>query len=144
MDVTIIGGGFTRLWTGYYLRKADPGLRITVLEREIAGFGASGRNGAWCSALFPASLGKLARMAGRPAAIGMNRAMQETVDEVGRVVVAEAIDCHWSKGGTIQLARSRPQLERAKKEVAEARAFGFGEDDLRLLSAREASGTRAA
>jgi glycine/D-amino acid oxidase-like deaminating enzyme len=144
VDVAIAGGGYTGLWTAYYLRKADPGLRIAVLEREIAGFGASGRNGGWCSALFPTSLSKLALMAGRPAAAAMNRAMQETVDEVGRVVAAEGIDCHWAKGGTVQLARSRPQLERAKAAVAEAREFGFGEEDLRLLSAAEAAGMLAA
>ncbi|HKB30485.1 MAG TPA: FAD-binding oxidoreductase [Streptosporangiaceae bacterium] len=144
VDVAIAGGGFTGLWTAYYLRKADPGLRIAVLEREIAGFGASGRNGGWCSALFPASLDKLARMSGRPAAIAMHRAMRATVDEVGAVVTAEGIDCHWRKGGTVQLARSRPQLGRAKDEVAHSRAFGFGEDDLRLLSAGEASGMLAA
>ncbi len=144
VDVAIAGGGYTGLWTAYYLRKADPGLRIAVLEREIAGFGASGRNGGWCSALFPASLTKLARMAGRPAAAAMHRAMRETVDEVGRVAATEGIDCHWSKGGTVQLARSRPQLERAIEEVAEAREFGFGEQDLRLLSAGEASQLLAA
>jgi glycine/D-amino acid oxidase-like deaminating enzyme len=144
VDVAIAGGGYTGLWTAYYLRKADPGLRIAVLEREIAGFGASGRNGGWCSALFPASLSKLARMAGRPAAAAMHRAMRETVDEVGRVVAAEGIDCHWSKGGTVQLARSRPQLQRAMGEVAEAREFGLGEQDLRLLSAAEASQMLAA
>ncbi len=144
VDVAIAGGGFTGLWTAYYLRKSDPGLRIAVLEREIAGFGASGRNGGWCSALFPASLGKLARMSGRPAAVAMHRAVQATVDEVGRVVAAEDIDCHWSKGGTVQLARSQPQLMRAKEEVAEARAFGFGGEDLRLLSASEASAMLAA
>ena len=144
VDVAIAGGGYTGLWTAYYLRKADPGLRIAVVEGEIAGFGASGRNGGWCSALFPTSLAKLARMAGRPAAIAMHRAMQETVDEVGRVVAAEGIDCHWAKGGTVQLARSRPQLERARAEVAEAREFGFGEEDLRLLSASEASAMLAA
>ena len=87
---------------------------------------------------FPPRSRKLARMAGRAAAIAMHRAMQATVDEVGRVAAAEGIDCHWSKGGTVQLARSQPQLERAKDEVAQARAFGFGEDDLRLLSASEA------
>ena len=92
-----------------------------VCEREIAGFGASGRNGGWCSALFPASLGKLARMAGADAAIAMYRAMQATVDEVGQVAAAEGIDCHWAKGGTVQLARSGVQLERAAGEVAEAR-----------------------
>jgi glycine/D-amino acid oxidase-like deaminating enzyme len=139
VDVAIVGAGFTGLWTAYYLATAQPGLRIAVCEREIAGFGASGRNGGWCSALFPASLAKLERMAGRGPAVAMYRAMQATVDEVGRVAAAEGIDCHWAKGGTVQLARSPAQLARAADEVAEARAFGFGEEDLRLLSAGEAS-----
>ena len=137
-DVVIVGAGFTGLWTAYYLAGAQPDLRIAVCEREIAGFGASGRNGGWCSALFPASLSKLARMAGRDAAVAMYRAMQKTVDEVGRVAAAEGIDCHWAKGGTIEFARSATQLARAREHVAEAREFGFGEDDLRLLSAAEA------
>ncbi len=145
-DVVIVGAGFTGLWTAYYLARHDPGLRIVVCEREIAGFGASGRNGGWCSALFPASLTKLARLAatGRAGAIAMQRAMQETVDEVGRVAAAEGFDCHWAKGGTIQLARSAAQLERARAEVAAAREFGFGEDDLRLLGAAEARSLAAA
>ncbi|MDX6393276.1 MAG: hypothetical protein QOJ73_4339 [Streptosporangiaceae bacterium] len=144
VDVAIVGAGFTGLWTAYYLATAQPGLRIAVLEQEIAGFGASGRNGGWCSALFPASLAKLERMAGRGPAVAMYRAMQDTVDEVGRVAATEGIDCHWAKGGTIQLARSAAQLERAASEVAEARKFGFGEEDLRLLSAAEASERLAA
>ncbi len=138
VDVAIAGAGFTGLWTAYYLAGARPGLRIAVCEREIAGFGASGRNGGWCSALFPASLAKLARMAGRGPAIAMYRAMQATVDEVGQVAAAEGIDCHWAKGGTVQLARSPAQLARAREEVAEARSFGFGEADLRLLPEAEA------
>lgn len=138
-DVAIAGAGFTGLWTAYYLHKANPTLRIVVCERQIAGFGASGRNGGWCSALFPASLTKLERMAGRAAAVAMQRAMQETVDEVGRVAAAEGIDCHWAKGGTVMLARSATQLQRAREEVAESREFGFGEQDLRLLTASEAA-----
>jgi glycine/D-amino acid oxidase-like deaminating enzyme len=137
-DVAIVGAGLTGLWTAYYLARHDPGLRIVVCEREIAGFGASGRNGGWCSALFPASLGKLARMAGPDAAVAMQRAMHATVDEVGTVAAAENIDCHWAKGGTVMLARSPTQLGRAKAEVEEAREFGFGEEDLRLLTAPEA------
>jgi len=138
VDVAIAGAGYTGLWTAYYLSRAEPGLRIAVCEREIAGFGASGRNGGWCSALFPASLGKLARMAGRDAAIAMGRAMQETVDEVASAAAAEGIDCHWAKGGTVMLARSPAQLDRATAEVAEARKFGFGSADLRLLTAAAA------
>jgi glycine/D-amino acid oxidase-like deaminating enzyme len=143
-DVAIVGAGFTGLWTAYYLAQTAPDLRVVVCEREIAGFGASGRNGGWCSALFPASLNKLERMAGRAAAIAMQRAMQETVDEVGRVAAAEGIDCHYAKGGTVMLARTPVQLERARAEIAEAREFGLGEEDLRLLTAAEATGLAGA
>ena len=144
VDVAVVGAGYTGLWTAYYLARADPSLRIAVLEREIAGFGASGRNGGWCSAYFPASSVKLARMAGRGAAIAMRTAMQATVAEIGRVVSAEGIDCHWSKGGTVVLARTPLQLQRAQEEVAEARSFGAGEQDLRLVSAGEARAMLAA
>jgi len=143
-DVVIVGAGFTGLWTAYYLAAANPDVRIVVCEREIAGFGASGRNGGWCSALFPASLPKLERMTGRDSAIAMQRAMHATVDEVGRAAAAEGIDCHWAKGGTVMLARTPVQLERARAKVAEARAYGFGEQDLRLLTAAEAREVAAA
>ena len=137
-DVAIVGAGFTGLWTAYYLARADPRLRVVVCEREIAGFGASGRNGGWCSALFPASARKLERMAGRASAIAMQEAMRAAVDEVGRAAAAEGIDCHFAKGGTVALARTPVQLARARAEVAQAREFGFGEADLRLLTAAQA------
>ena len=137
-DVAIVGAGFTGLWTAYYLARADPRLRVVVCEREIAGFGASGRNGGWCSALFPASARKLERMAGRASAIAMQEAMRAAVDEVGRAAAAEGIDCHFAKGGTVALARTPVQLARAQAEVAQAREFGFGEADLRLLTAAQA------
>ncbi|MEJ7583299.1 MAG: FAD-dependent oxidoreductase [Acidimicrobiales bacterium] len=60
----VVGGGYTGLWTAYYLKRADSSLRITVLEAEIAGFGTSGRNGGWCSALLPMSLDAIAERAG--------------------------------------------------------------------------------
>ncbi len=136
-DVAIVGGGFTGLWTAFYLLEHAPQLRVVVLEREVAGYGASGRNGGWCSALFPTSWEKLARRTSRERAVAMQRAMFATVDEIGRVVEAEGIDCRWAKGGTLHLARSAVQLARAEEEVARARAWGFGEEDYRLLGADE-------
>ncbi|WP_238161509.1 NAD(P)/FAD-dependent oxidoreductase [Kribbella antibiotica] len=135
--MVIVGAGYTGLWTAYYLAKADPTLRIVVLEKETVGFGASGRNGGWCSALFPASARKLAALPGssRSAAIEMHRAMQASVNEVGLVAAAEGIDCDYHKGGTIVLARSAAQLARARAEVAEAHEWGPG--DLRFLSRSE-------
>ncbi|WP_242665139.1 MULTISPECIES: NAD(P)/FAD-dependent oxidoreductase [unclassified Nocardioides] len=137
-DVAVVGAGFTGLWTAHYLAEADPSLRIVVLEAETAGYGASGRNGGWCSALFPASLATLASMRDRDAALAQHRAMRETVDEVVRVAAAEGIDADIAKGGTISLARSRAQLRRARAEVADARTWGRGEDDVRLLDKAEA------
>ena len=64
-DVCIVGAGYTGLWTAYYLLKADPSLRITVLEERFAGFGASGRNGGWLSGLAPGHRGLLAKRHGR-------------------------------------------------------------------------------
>jgi glycine/D-amino acid oxidase-like deaminating enzyme len=133
-----VGAGYTGLWTAYYLAHADPSLRIAVLEAETVGFGASGRNGGWCSALFPASLSTLASMGDRTAALAQHAAMRATVDEVGRALEAEGIDAHWAKGGTITLVRSPSQLARARAEVEEARSWGRDEDDMRLLDADEA------
>jgi glycine/D-amino acid oxidase-like deaminating enzyme len=139
VDVAIVGAGYTGLWTAYYLKKAEPSARIVVLDANFAGFGASGRNGGWCSGLFPSSLTKVAKVArSRAAAAALQRALNETVDEVGRVVETEGIDCHFAKGGTVVLARSAVQLARAREDVAESREFGFGEEDVRLLSALEA------
>ena len=140
-DVAVVGAGFTGLWTAYYLLRADPTLRVVVLEKETAGFGASGRNGGWCSALFPASSRKLAALPGstRDAALAQHRAMRETIDEVGATLAAEGIDADFAKGGTISLARNRAQWRSARQEVDDARAWGRDEDELRLLDAKEAS-----
>jgi glycine/D-amino acid oxidase-like deaminating enzyme len=135
VDVAIVGAGLTGLWTAYYLAAADPTLRIAVVESEIAGFGASGRNGGWCSALFPQSVSALAKRHGREPAIALHRAMTATVDEVGRRAAAEGIDCDFRKGGTVVLARSALQLTRAQAEMEESDEFGLG---LSLLSADEA------
>ena len=138
VDVCIVGAGFTGLWTAYALAGADPSLRIAVVEKEVAGYGASGRNGGWCSALFATSDAALARLYGIDAMRAMRRAMQATVDIVGATAHAEGIDCHFAKGGTVDAARTDVQRTRALAEIAEARSFGFGEDDLRWLDRSEA------
>ncbi len=124
VDVAIVGGGLTGLWTAWSLLQAAPGTRVAVLEREIAGFGASGRNGGWCSALFPTSAAGLEARHGRDAAIAMRRAMVETVDEVGRAASAAGIDCDYAKGGTVVYARSALQARAARAELDEAARFG--------------------
>jgi glycine/D-amino acid oxidase-like deaminating enzyme len=138
VDVAIVGAGYSGLWTAYYLRRADPGLRVAVLEREVAGFGASGRNGGWCSAFIAMDREGLARKAGRGATIALQRAMFDTVDEVGRVAGREGIDCHYVKGGALQVATSPVQLARLEDGLRHARRWGMGEEDQRLLDRDEA------
>jgi glycine/D-amino acid oxidase-like deaminating enzyme len=112
-DVCIVGAGYTGLWTAYELLRADPSLAVVVLEREVAGFGASGRNGGWV--LGEISTGTRQRAAAGEAAIAaLERAAQETVDEVGAACAREDIDCDFVKGGSLTVAQTAPQLERLR------------------------------
>lgn len=139
VDVAIVGGGFTGLWTAFHLAAADPALRILVIEAAHVGFGASGRNGGWCSAYFPTSLDRLAALGGgRDAALRMQRALDATVTAVGADLAAAGIDCGWQQGGTISLACNEPQVTRAQQAVADARTWGLGADHLRWLPRAEA------
>src|SRR6187200_3453650 len=83
-DVAVVGAGYTGLWTALSLLRVDPTMRVVVVERREVGFGASGRNGGWCSALLPLSLDKVAQRHGLDAAVAWQRAMIDTVDVVGR------------------------------------------------------------
>src|SRR5271156_1359522 len=98
VDVAILGGGYSGLWTAYYLLLHEPALRVAVVEKEIVGFGASGRNGGWCSPKFPLTAGALERRFGAESARAQLLAMCAAVDEVGRVCAEEAIDAQFHGG----------------------------------------------
>src|SRR4051812_50206601 len=80
-DVAVVGAGFTGLWTAWHLLRDDPTLRVVVIEREIAGWGASGRNGGWCSAPFAASRSRGAAPHRREGALSRRRAPASTVTD---------------------------------------------------------------
>ncbi len=143
-DVAIVGAGLTGLWTAWYLLQRDPTLRVVVLERDTIGFGASGRNGGWCSALLPMSLDKIAARHGESSARRMYVAMQETVREVGRFVDSHGVSEIFHRGGTITAARNEPQAQRLRHELDEYRRYGFDEGDARWLGSEEATTMLAA
>ena len=133
-DVCIVGAGFTGLWTAYYLKQAEPSLRIVVLEAAFAGFGASGRNGGWLTSALPGSRERYARgPGGRDAVLDLQRQLRETVDEVARVCDAEGIDADLVKGGELTVATTPAQQERLRAELAADRDWGLGEEDVRYL-----------
>ena len=136
-DVCIVGAGYTGLWTAYYLKQADPSLRITVLEARFAGFGASGRNGGWLAGLAPGSRDLLAKRHGRDSVITWQRMLNETVDEVIDVTRREGIDADIVKGGNLEVARTAAQAVRLRAEFDEDRHWGV--DDAEILSGSEAA-----
>ncbi len=132
VDVAIIGGGFSGLWTARELLRRDPTLHVAVLERDVCGFGASGRNGGWASALYPQSAAAVARIApDAPARLGavLRRAVIELGDELER----DGIEADFHRGGTLTFARNDFQVARLHDEVEEARAWGASSDDVTWL-----------
>jgi glycine/D-amino acid oxidase-like deaminating enzyme len=131
IDVAIIGAGFTGLWTAYYLKRAQPELRIAMVEAEVAGFGASGRNGGWC---FGESAGLDELLDSDPGrAVTLMRALFDTVDEVKRVCDAEVIDCHYARGGTLSVAHTTHYAEKLQADVSEMHDLGFTDADYEWL-----------
>src|SRR5205823_4808409 len=112
-------------------------LRVVVLEREIAGFGPSGRNGGWASARIAGSWSVYAGRHGPDAVLRAERETYRTVDEIGEVVEREGIDCGFSKGGMLTIATSAPQAERVRADLAAARAHRLPEEDFRQLEEGE-------
>jgi glycine/D-amino acid oxidase-like deaminating enzyme len=138
VDVAIVGAGYTGLWTAYYLAGLAPGIRIAVIDAEIAGFGASGRNGGWCVGTLAGAEALLSDPARREPAKALQRALFDTVDEVGRVCADERIDCHFRKGGYLSVASVPAHRAQLVEEVRRWHSLGFGEDDVRWLDPDEA------
>jgi glycine/D-amino acid oxidase-like deaminating enzyme len=133
-DVAIIGAGYTGLWTAYYLRQAAPHLRVVVLEKDFAGFGASGRNGGWCMGSFAWHHERYARTHGRDSVLDMVAALHQTVPEIARVCAAEGIDADLRETEELMVASNPAQLQRLNEEIEHLRHWGEG-PRLKVLSA---------
>ncbi|MDB5523041.1 MAG: FAD-dependent oxidoreductase [Rhizobium sp.] len=136
-DVCIVGAGYTGLWTAYYLRKADPTIRIAMVEKEFAGFGASGRNGGWLSGGFSWSRDKYLQTSSRDGVIAMERAMAATVTEVISVTEAERIDADIIRVDNLLVATNTAQLDRLKKTYADHRGWDVPAERITMLSAED-------
>ena len=136
-DVCVVGGGYTGLWTAYYLAGLHPGLRIVVLEAAFAGYGASGRNGGWVTAELPGSRDRYARAGVAAGVAALEAELRSTVDEVGRVCDAESIACDFVKGGRLSVATTPSQLARMREGLTAIRERGEGDDVHQFLSRDE-------
>jgi glycine/D-amino acid oxidase-like deaminating enzyme len=128
VDVAILGGGFSGLWTAYFLLKTNPGLSVAVIEKHICGHGASGRNGGWCSPRYPVLVEELERRFGADAARATIQAQYAIVEDIGRICEEEAIDAHFRHGGLLSVARSQRQWAALQATYATYDRLGLAHD----------------
>ena len=137
VDIAIVGAGYSGLWTAYYLKQLQPYARIAVIEANQVGFGASGRNGGWCSGFLPMTLSEIERQHGRQQAIEMYQQSFATLDEIEQVITLENINCDYHRGGTIHGATNAVQRNRVIEDVKQLHDYGFDDGDSRLLTLEE-------
>ncbi|HCK78672.1 MAG TPA: FAD-dependent oxidoreductase [Actinobacteria bacterium] len=126
-DVAIIGAGFTGLWTALWLLRHQPELKVCVFDSQVAGFGASGRNGGWLSALFPVAWERVAQQTNASTAVEFQRSLLRNVDDTLTTLREEGIDARATKGGTITLARTPRQVRKAHRHLAAMTHLGISE-----------------
>ena len=139
VDVAIVGGGFTGLWCARELMRRDATLRVAVLEKSVCGYGASGRNGGWASALYPLGDDAVVARYGRDSADHLRRELQRAVPALGAALEGDGVDAHFVAGGSLTFARSEVQAERLRAGVARAHESGRGADDVVWLDPRDAA-----
>jgi glycine/D-amino acid oxidase-like deaminating enzyme len=135
-DVAIIGAGFTGLWAAWYLMQARPDLKVLLIEKEFAGFGASGRNGGWCMGTFAWNHERYAAATSRAAVLEQVKALEGTVAEITRVCAEQGIVADIIPSEEMMVATNPAQLQRMKEEIAHRRHWGEGHR-VRELSPQE-------
>ncbi len=124
VDVAIIGGGFCGLSTAYYLKRADPSLRVAVLEDKVVGYGASGRNAGFAMTLMGFTLSITSMRFGKEKAKAAHDFAHRAVDHIGQMVDAHGIDCDYEKPGLLTVALNPAQAKRLQDEIELAEKLG--------------------
>lgn len=136
-DVCIIGAGYTGLWAAWYLKQHDPGLQVVVIEKEFAGFGASGRNGGWLSGGFAWDHRRYLSSGDAAGVRALVQAMSGTVDEVIAVAEAQDIDADIHRTEELAVATNPAQVLRMREEIAERQRWGEGTEKVMEISGDE-------
>lgn len=125
VDVAIVGGGFTGMATAYWLLKAEPSLKVAILEQEVVGYGASGRNGSFAMTVVGLGLDLLKKMKGRDRAIQAQRYLERAVDLVGELVDTEELDCDYIRPGFLRMATTPAYVKKIRHEIEVAHKLGI-------------------
>jgi glycine/D-amino acid oxidase-like deaminating enzyme len=142
-DVCIVGGGYTGLWTAYFLKRAEPSLEVAVVERSWAGSGASGHNDGYAMSLLDMSLHHLVERHGPERATAAHEAAATSVLEIGEFCSEHGVDAQYELTGVASIAVNEGHRWRLERELEAARRIG-ADHDFTLLEgerARDAIGS---
>ncbi|MGQ0668616.1 MAG: NAD(P)/FAD-dependent oxidoreductase [Actinomycetota bacterium] len=137
-DVLIVGGGYTGMWTAYFLKERDPGIDVVLLEQDICGGGPSGRNGGFVNGLWD-ELGVLVERHGGTGALETCRTAARSVHDIAVWCERHGVDAWYRKGGDLGVATSMAQDGAWAEDVEAARSLGEGDVHVELspLDVRE-------
>jgi len=136
-DVVILGGGYTGMWTAWFLLEHDPSLDIVLLEQETCGSGPSGRNGGFCYGMWE-DLPNLVRVFGDRDAVRVANTAQRSVDEIEAWCAAHGVDAWFTRGGHLTVATADVQDDAWRELVDEATRLDVAVDRFVELSPAEA------
>ena len=141
-DVLIIGGGYTGLWTALRIKELGPSTSVTILEADICGSGASGRNGGLVLGWY-AKLKNLIGVCGEEEAVRLTRAAASAVDEIGAFCAEHGIEAHYRKAGLLNVATTSLHTAdwQARVEFLEKLGFHGAERVLEPGEAAERGGS---
>jgi glycine/D-amino acid oxidase-like deaminating enzyme len=134
-DVVVLGGGYTGMWAAYHLTELSPGIDVVILEQDICGGGASGRNGGFVNS-FWSSLPELCEMFGDGPALRLCRTAEESVAAIGRFCHDHGVDAWFRADGDLAVASSEVQVGAWADLVIAADRLGIG-DEFQVLSPGE-------
>lgn len=135
VDVAIIGGGFTGVNTAYWLKKAEPSLRVALLEANQVGYGASGRNGSFAMTVHGLGFEVMPTLLGKERFKAAHRYMMRAVDDLDEFIQRENLDCDRIRPGFLRVATTDGYVRRLQHQVESMNSMGF--DDLYWLSQEE-------
>jgi len=134
VDIAVVGGGYTGLWTALNAKERDPAVSVMILEADLCGSGASGRNGGFAFGWWP-KIEVLIDRVGREEALWLAREADDAVLELGRLTEQEGINAEYRQGGWIWSATSPAQD--AAWSGAVKTAESLGEQPFREMSETE-------
>ena len=122
-DLTVVGGGYTGLWTALLAKAAQPQLDVVLLEADLCGWAASGRNGGFCAASLTHGLSNgIERF---PDEIDtLERLGHENLDGIESAVDQWSIECDFERTGELSVATEPHQVAVLQEAADQGRQHG--------------------